>query len=391
MVIILIIICEPQCTGFEHTEVNAALILAVSYAYPGEKILFLAEEEHLKLVNKRFQNNKSVNFLAINIPPRHTPNLRRLSLEMGLCKEVFNLAQKYQTTKVLFSSVTSPGLMAIKFYLRKYKNLKCVVIPHGILETIIRRPCLRPWELFFWFRFSLLFANLDRIHYLVLGESIQKELVRLFPQLEGKVSYIDHPYFYESEETNTPKDNIIRFGAFGVGHREKGTELFFQLAKEIHDMKLNCKVEFILVGHITDENLKTISLDPLLVPSPNKPLDRAEFKYYANLVDYAVFFYKPSSYRLKASGALFDAFSFIKPIIALRNLFFEYYFQKMGDIGYLCNNYDEMKNVIVDIINNRNKNHYELQRNNIIKGRKELSISKIGRYMADSLQLFWNR
>ena len=43
----MIIICEPQCIGFEHVEFNAALITLIQYAYPNKKILFLSESEHL--------------------------------------------------------------------------------------------------------------------------------------------------------------------------------------------------------------------------------------------------------------------------------------------------------------------------------------------------------
>jgi len=43
----MIIICEPQCIGFEHAEFNAALLSVIKHAFPDEEIMFVAEKEHI--------------------------------------------------------------------------------------------------------------------------------------------------------------------------------------------------------------------------------------------------------------------------------------------------------------------------------------------------------
>lgn len=38
-----IILCEPQCWGFEHSPFNASLLCTVLIAYPRSRVIFLAE------------------------------------------------------------------------------------------------------------------------------------------------------------------------------------------------------------------------------------------------------------------------------------------------------------------------------------------------------------
>ncbi|MDA8235871.1 MAG: glycosyltransferase family 1 protein [Clostridia bacterium] len=378
----MIIIYEPQCIGFEHVEFNASFITVVSYAYPNEKILFLAEETHLQEVSKKLasQSIGGVEYRVIVLPPRHMSSFRKLPGEYRLCRYVFELARKYHANKVVFSSITSPSLISIKMLLRKFKEINCIVIPHRILETLVVRPSLRqPLEIVFWFRFPLLLGSSDRITYLVLGQSIQKCLCSKFPTIEKKIKSIDLPYFYQDPKEFLPfKDKVIRFGSFGVGHRGKGTDLFFKLADEVQANKTVYQPEFILIGHLNDKALRHAYPASVLVPSPSTPLSREDFDMFAQNVDYAVFLHLPKTYKLVASGALFDAFSYVKPIIALRNPFFEYYFQTMGDIGYLCESYDEIHAVILNVLRDGSTERYIRQRENIILGRKQITVDKLG-------------
>ena len=378
----MIIICEPLCRGFEHVEVNAALLAVVHFAFPDEKVLFLAEEEHLERVSKTLllHSVTGVEFLPVEIPLRLS-SFKTVPAELRLCREVFELANKNGVSKVIFSTITSPGLISVKTIIREFKEIKCVVIPHHILETLIERPSFRkPLEIPFWFRFWFFWRNTDRLKYLLLGSSIQKQLTFLFPRIESRIRSIDLPYFYKEPDEYIPKkDNIIRFGSFGVGHRGKGTDLFFKMADEIYHKKTRYQHKFVLIGHINDRGIRDLSSDFVDVPSPDTPLVRKDFDLLARNVDYAIFLYMPTSYRLTASGALFDAFSHLKPVIALRNPFFEYYFETMGDIGYLCDSYDEIKEVVIEILENGVTERYMNQRDNILRGREQINICELAK------------
>lgn len=381
----MLIICEPQCTGFEHTEVNAALITAVSYGFPAEEILFLAEPEHMRLVKEKLVHHavKGISYAPLGVPTRHYSDLRRLPGEIRLCEQVFELADRNHTDTIIFSSVTSPGLYSIKLFQHFFRGVKCIVIPHGILEFIIEKPFVFSLARLFWFRNALVFKNADQIRYMVLGPSIEKELSSYLPIIKKHITSIDLPYFLkESELKPVFTDNVIRFGYFGVANRDKGSDLLFKIAGETHQRQTAAGPEFTLIGHITNQKDMDMLSDFVKVPSPDTPLSREDFDTYAKDIDYAIYFLNAAPYKLRASGALFDAFSYAKPIIALRNPFFEYYFETMGDIGYLCSSYEEMKEVVVDILNNKPADRYSRQQNNILLGRQQFSLEKIGERIA---------
>ena len=41
---------------------------------------------------------------------------------------------------LIFSSITSPSLIATKFLLRKFKDIKVLVVPHIVLDSITEVP-----------------------------------------------------------------------------------------------------------------------------------------------------------------------------------------------------------------------------------------------------------
>ena len=62
-----------------------------------------------------------------------------------------------------------------------------------------------------------------------------------------------------------------------------------------------------------------------------------------------LFLYDKGSYKLTASGAILEAIWNQKPIIALHNYYFDYIFEKFGDLGFLCDSIDELVNKINEI------------------------------------------
>jgi hypothetical protein len=42
-----ILICEPQCVGFQHSTFNAALLQTVLLAFPDQACVFVGQAEHL--------------------------------------------------------------------------------------------------------------------------------------------------------------------------------------------------------------------------------------------------------------------------------------------------------------------------------------------------------
>lgn len=384
----MIIICEPQCVGFEHVPVNAALIAVIRYAYPHEEILFLAEKEHLEHVSEKLEEQSvKIQSREIDISTRFLSNFRRFPRELLLCKKVFDIARSNAANKVLFASITSPTLISIKVLLRFFTEIKCVAVPHSTLNSITKRPSLVPTEAPFWFRFSLSVGNMTRLRYLVLSPYIEERLSVLLPKIGEHVRSIDHPYFFDAgNESRHLNRDPIRFGAFGVAARRTGADIFFAMAKEILHSHTRYVPEFVLVGHITDKTIEGLQEDSVIVESSDLPLSREDFETRAKSVDYVLFLNRPDQYDLVASGSLMDAFSYVRPIIALKQPLFEYYFKTMGDIGYLCESYEEIKEQILSILANKPKERYKVQQCNILNGREQFSPMQV----SSQLVTLWN-
>lgn len=380
----MIIICEPQCTGINHAEVNAALLTAFYFAFPDEKILFAGEEKHIKATKNSIANNiaENMSFMEIQIPLYFSSSLRRLPLEFKIFNRIFDLAVSNNTDKVIFLSITSPGLIAAKVMLlkEKYRRTNPTVVLHSIFQAVFTRPSLRPAEMFFWFRISFLLGRHDKINYILLSPSIEKQVKLKLPGIKKKLIYIDLPYFFQDPEEYAPwQDGVIRFGSFGFAHKYKGAHLFIKLAEETRSIESEYGSEFLLIGQLQEGLLKNNTENLITLTKNNLPLNREDFDKAAKKIDYAVFCYNQHLYKFTTSGALFDAFSYLKPIIALKTPLFEYYFEAMGDIGYLCNDYVEMRERIIGLIKNPLFERYAKQRDNILKGREKINLLNISK------------
>src|SRR5271157_379715 len=387
----MIIVCEPQSIGFVHAEVNSAMLSVIAHAYPEERITFLGGKEHLDIVKKNLEDRgvTGIEYVPIKIPKQNFRNYKRFIEDLIICRNALELAAKNGTRKVIFTSVTSSCVVSLKILLRLYRHVDCLVVTHDIMEKILKAPSMLPVEAPFWFRLILPAFNTKRLRYLVLGEPIKENLSRILPRVDEYVDAIDMPYFFCPPESLRPlPDGALRFGAFGVGALGKGTDRMFKLARDVKN-KADGGHEFVLIGQIVDRTVREMVDAPgfaATVPSPDKPLSREDFDRLARSVHYAIFLYDPHTYRLTASGALFDAFSYVTPVIAIRNTFFEYYFKALGDIGYLCEDVDEVERVVLDIINDRPAERYLAQKRNILEARKRFDHALLGARLREIIE-----
>ena len=374
----MILICEPNCVGFEHAEVNAAFIMIIAKASQGEDVLFAAEETHLVNVIELLKD-KSVSLmtLPIKIPRRNMPDVFRFLGDYSTLKNIFQVAIKNKIQKIYFCSILSPSLISLKIMMRYYKGISVFTVIHSPLGTINIFP--RRWyllfPLLFWFRYAFLIGNHKRLKYIVLGKYIEENIKAEFPAVAAHIASIDLPYIFKQPKWHDRQGSkVVSFASFGVGGKMKRTDLLFKLAEDISKMKTKHAPEFIMMGHFVDGSIKEMNSRYVLNLSPSQPLTRKEYDILADRCDYAIYFHDPQYYSFVTSGALFDAFSYVKPVIALKSPLFDHYFKLMGDIGYLCEGYEEMERAIIDILNNDHSDRYRRQQQNILNGRNKISL-----------------
>jgi len=70
---------------------------------------------------------------------------------------------------------------------------------------------------------------------------------------------------------------------------------------------------------------------------------------------------------------------FEKPILAIKNDYFSYYFDRLGNIGHLFDNLEDMVSKIEALLSGGYEKEYNEQVENLQKAKKTLSIENISR------------
>lgn len=372
----MILACEPVCRGFEHAAVNAAMLAVVKEAFPDEELLFTAEEEHLHLVAQDpfLLARGGLALEPLLVPHRKASSAERYDTDYRTVRSLFESAERRKASLVFFTCIGGETLHAVKLLLDRFPGIRCIVVLHGIVASVLKRPSLLPWKNRHRFRTWFLRDPSERLSYIVLGESIERELTARFPALQPQLVSLDLPYRFAAPEEYIPfRDRTVSFGSLGVLRKAKGSHLFLRLAGEVTAIDTPCKPRFVCVGPIVDKKLRKLLTGAVSFPSPDAPLPPDEFAAHARQLDYAIMFHGVGT-TLNGSGVLFDAFSYLKPVIALKSPFFSAYFDKMGNIGYLCDSYADIKKRVLDLLDHPPVDEYILQRQTLLAGRKQLEV-----------------
>lgn len=254
------------------------------------------------------------------------------------------LSIRYFNSIIIFSNLNPffvPIFFMIKYILRK----KVYFVLHGELEYVLQKPRFYKPLFFYKFlvRFFLKHIN-SNVKLIVLGNSIKSNLLTLFDNLNyDSVISIHHPYIfdfdiYSPQSSCTP---LLKIGTIGSIAWEKGLNDLLLLTNKLEMEIIQSKVSISIIGR---NSLKPDQF-PLLHFIPSNPRNFLSYDLYNSHVkslDCILFFYNLNTYKLTASGAIFDAINHCKPIIALRNDYFSEIFKICGEIGFLCESVDEM-------------------------------------------------
>lgn len=371
-----IIVCEPQCSAVEHAAANAALLQTASVAFPDKQLVFLAEAGHLRWVQDVLSREAPataarISCKALSIAGRPPGTWRRIARELVWWGRLMEFVIKHDADAVLLSSITSPSLFALK--LRLYSSgtrVPVVAIPHAVLGTLLDPQPLRPTRWLLALQQVLRLPHPRNLSYIALGESIATTLQVECPSLSRHFRTLELPAFWASARPgpSAPPTDTIRFGFLGSGaHPAKGFATFQQLAAEVASSSAGA--EFVLVGSVPDR-LASPELSRTISGISTEPLSVDEYNRRAAGLHYAVATGSPRHYRLRASATFLDALSHVKPGIYLRTPYLEHYFNRMGDVGYVCDSYEEMRDLVIHLARDFPIRRYQEQCANILAGRR---------------------
>lgn len=387
-----IIVCEPQCAAFVHVPFNSALLATVLAAYPESSVAFFGEQEHMARVGEHLKAHgvparDRVSWEPIEVPVRGGNGFRILGREWKWCRRILREAKDPAVDAVVLCSVTNTGLLFLKplLFLTRFQK-PVVAFLHGILDSLDRPAPWKPWYWALHLKRVMLLPHPRTLRYIALSESILGTLRAKRPELAKHFSVLDIPGLWRRNIVlPPPSSSPLRFGFVGTTAAVKRFDWFCRLAFEVRQEA--AEAEFVLAGFATQGGESAGHCDAVQGVG-TVPLDAREFAERASSLTYTVWTGDPEYYRLVASASFLDSLYYGKPGIYLRNPYIEHYFERMGDIGYLADSYEEMRYLILHICREFPEERYRRQCANILREREALSPASLGakfRGIVDSL------
>jgi hypothetical protein len=352
----MIIISEVSHTGEVHFQVNSCFVEMIAKTYSLQKVIFFAENMHTEAVKNNLINSKLENLHFVPFRGYYDEkNFKWRSKIIGECIQIFKIIRQGKSLGnelYVWTCLFPTGHLFLNMITFFQKKTHHVIILHGELEFLKFEKKRK--SIFFLGIILKIAIDLSskKTKYIVLGDNIKKSLHGLISQRALKRTYsILHPYnFFVDDYLKNFKgnDSKLTIGAIGTQMLSKNSNYIYSLAIFFKDDVIQGKVNFITIGRVMPE------LDPFQTELVNNIysdtfVSQKNFELEISKLDFIIFFYDNSSYQLCASGAIFEAIRLDIPIISIKNDFFQWLFNTYGEMGFLCDNLEEIQLVINDL------------------------------------------
>jgi hypothetical protein len=151
----------------------------------------------------------------------------------------------------------------------------------------------------------------------------------------------------------------IRVGLIGQATEAKGLSPFLETARVLKE-EFGDRIEFYLIGRVFpgDDVARFAVLD---APVSAERLSRDAFRSLLERLHFAFLPLSEEYYRFAASGAVMDAITWLKPMIATSIPLMSDMFREFGDIGYLCGTIEDMRQTLRDVLTQMDTSRYVQQ------------------------------
>ncbi|GEM_PF-3992649 len=375
----MIVLYEPYASGYIHIEFDRALLLSVLTV--DSQVIYYGEQKHIDLL-RATPGTSLVTFRALPVPDydKSTDRLGKFFAERK------NLGRIRRETDGAPLIITNGMPQSILFANLLFRGKRVYFVMHGRLAALCDGVHYKPWNMQYYMKTAL--QHLSRSFRLILlGESIRQNAMALLPKVRDKMVAIDHPFLPKSVTASgsaQAADGVIRIATVGAGTFDKGITRLNGVAEYI--AKQNLSIEISHIGKI-DPRLNFVPDSRIQLPfHTDKMVAEQEYQEKLRQPDYFLYPYEAESYRLTASGALFEAFALKKPIIALRNDYFDHVLSKSeGKVGYLCADFDELLQTLHTLAPAGSEEYKRMQQNaEALLG--QFSPAAVGRQLSGVLQ-----
>jgi putative glycosyltransferase len=342
---------DTICTNNQHIIFNASLLAMLSKLYTN--ITFYSEKNNMnEVLDVLSQNHINTSSLSTKklLLPIASSGIR--SLFVFIFSFFYNLFFITFANKKDLLIFNYNNLMAVRSmnFINKLFNRDILIFCHGEMEFLISDiKKYGPLNSLLWKFAHHFFLNKNilvhpKIRFVVMGDAILQHMRETVPDNIGKAFIsVDHSYFFNNDSRPYIPSKQLKVGTVGVFSKMKGGDDFCRL----YHLVDRSKVEFSITGRIFYD-MNIINKMDINLPKNkgSNAIDRKELEMRTQELDIILFLYPKDSYKLIASGAIMDAISMKKPIIAITNSYFSYIFKKFGSFGFLVNSVEEMAKTI---------------------------------------------
>lgn len=351
------VIIDMYSHGSYHEVINQAYLMMISNLY--KEVTYIADKsacENLKsLLTKCNINYSNVRFLEKHIShfDFHNQGLNYLAKLAKVSFLNFIYYNKCKNnTDVFFNNNLFFAILLITVFSKKKNDIYDLC--HNEMELIDKhsRYSLASSLLSLFFRFVFCRIKLNRVFHFILLSPNMVDYFNSFisPKNQKRMFWIDHSYIRPEIKIKPGcmiADKRIKIGIPGAITPSRGLDALKQILSHLENDNI-CIYALSTCSEIID-NKHFVELN-----STNRLLPFEIYNSYVQSMDVMLLLYDTNSYKLTASGAILEAIWNEKPIIALKNAYFEYLFNKFGDLGVLCNDLTSL----IQVINKFKANSY---------------------------------
>lgn len=372
-----------------HAVFNACMIKILRKLYPEQSLTHHGIESNLIGTTKLLSNDERSNInyhKIIYAQPigehRFFKAINYIGKERKRKKELENIYKKASENDVILLSITTPHSYYNFKRIQSRYSIFTIGVIHGDIDFIYNTSSFYKKLTAYFYKKTFNISS-DNFYYLFINKISKTIVVRDGYLKENEILEINHPY-YSFPDIDDNRTEPLSFGHIGSMEVErKNSHYIYKIAEQLRDFVENKRISFKVLGLIT----------PGVIPYKNQWIEeyvgnkveirpdylpREDYEEMLRNLNYALFFYQEPEYVHRTSGAIIDAIAYAIPIIALKHPYFNYLFEKAGDIGYLCDDLEEMRHIIEDIIiPNRCDDRYSTQRRNLIEFRNKFGVDYI--------------
>lgn len=386
----MIHIVDLNAYGSFHLLYNVSMVKIWLAIVEGPITLYV-QESHWKQLNGYFtvSERERIAYKFTHVKNENTSKLaktfsigKKAYQDFFEFRRILNEANKNPKDIVFLCTAHSLSFLLFHYLKKRYPNVPVISTLHGEIEFVYFAQ--NKWEADTGNLYKRMFKLRPKnLYYLFLNKISKNQFVKDQYITASQAFEIDHPYVYHNSDSPTVSFNhdkliIAHVGSMGV---RKSSHLLYQLAENNRQLIENDLIDFWTIGPVEADAspYKSSFVKDFTNSDGSTYIPRSLFENKVKQIDYAVFFYNSEQFIFRASGAVHDVLNFNKPLIVLNHPYFLYLFQQAGNIGFICNDLEEMSILLRDLVLRKPEyiNQYDEQCLNIIAYKKRNNIQSI--------------